>query len=408
MKSRVFGYILLVVAVVMIAVVLYRNSRSADNPLLFSPVQMMSVLWNSYKKDNLEANTFRTMDKDRNDITTSEGESYTMLRAVWMGDKETFDASWKWTKDNLQHKDDHLFSWLFGKKSNGSYGILSPQGGDTAASDADSDIAFSLLLAYSRWQDKQYLLDSHDILNDVWNKEVITIQGTTYLLANDIDKATSTPLALINPSYFHPASYRIFSLADPGHPWGKLIDGSYSLLEKSTSSPLNTGKSVGLPPDWIAIDKETGSLQAVPANSNLTTNFGYDALRIPWEIALDWQWSNDARAKNYLSKLSFLSSEWAKDHKLYAVYTHAGDGIGKYETPAMYGGTIGYFIVTHPNEARSVYKDKLAFLFNPDTNSFKETLSYYDDNWAWFGIGLYNNLLPNLTSGLPLKAYKLP
>ena len=41
-----------------------------------------------------------------------------MLRAVWMGDKQTFDQSWTWTKDNLQHKTtDHLFSWLFGKQA---------------------------------------------------------------------------------------------------------------------------------------------------------------------------------------------------------------------------------------------------------------------------------------------------
>jgi hypothetical protein len=41
------------------------------------------------------------------------------------------------------------------------------------------------------------------------------------------------------------------------------------------------------------------------------------------------------------------------------------------------------------------------YLFNPDTNTWKEELSYYDNNWAWFGIALYNNLLPNLTANVP-------
>src|SRR5256885_978068 len=99
MTSRVFGYILLTIAVALVLLVVYRNSHKSDDPLLFSPVQMMSVLWSSYKKDYLEPNTLRTVDKDRGGITTSEGESYTMLRAAWMGDKETFDASWQWTKD---------------------------------------------------------------------------------------------------------------------------------------------------------------------------------------------------------------------------------------------------------------------------------------------------------------------
>jgi hypothetical protein len=37
-------------------------------------------------------------------------------------------------------------------------------------------------------------------------------------------------------------------------------------------------------------------------------------------------------------------------------------------------------------------------LFSPDSNTWKITLGYYDDNWAWFGIALYNNLLPNLAT----------
>jgi hypothetical protein len=44
---------------------------------------------------------------------------------------------------------------------------------------------------------------------------------------------------------------------------------------------------------------------------------------------------------------------------------------------------------------------KLAFLFDSGTNTWKERLSYYDDNWAWFGIG------STTTYSQPLATYPL-
>ena len=35
---------------------------------------------------------------------------------------------------------------------------------------------------------------------------------------------------------------------------------------------------------------------------------------------------------------------------------------------------------------------------NPDKQQWKNALSYYDDNWAWFGIALTQHALPNLAA----------
>ncbi len=75
------------------------------------------------------------------------------------------------------------------------------------------------------------------------------------------------------------------------------------------------------------------------------------------------------------------------------------------EVPSLYGGTIGYFMLADPAHAADVYQQKLLFLYDPGANAWKVPLSYYDDNWAWFGIALYNHLLPNLTEKLPALAF---
>jgi endoglucanase len=407
MTTRVFGYLLLAAALTLTALVLFHNSPKSSTPLLFSPVQMMTTLWTAYKKNYVEQNTFRTVDPGRSGDTTSEGQGYTMLRAVWMGDKQTFDGAWSWTKNNLERSSDHLFAWLFGKDTNGKFQVLASQGGTTTASDADTDIALALVFAYARWQDPSYLESARGIISDIWANEVVTIDGVPYLVANNIEKTSESPTVLIDPSYFNPAAYRIFAQIDTQDPWMKLVDGSYDLLNRSTSSPLDKKTSVNLPPDWISVNRSTGALEA-PVLAGLDTNFGYDALRVPWRITLDWNWSQDPRAKQYLSKLTFLSDQWSQNQELDGVYAHDGTTVGAYESPAMYGGAIGYFVVINPTQAQAIYTNKLAFLYDPDTNSFKETLSYYDDNMVWFGLSLYNNLLPNLTAGLPPSIYQQP
>ncbi|MBI2030558.1 hypothetical protein HYT05_02970, partial [Candidatus Kaiserbacteria bacterium] len=42
----------------------------------------------------------------------------------------------------------------------------------------------------------------------------------------------------------------------------------------------------------------------------------------------------------------------------------------------------------------------LLILFDPDTNTWRAPLSYYDANWVWFGMALYNDQLPDLSLGL--------
>jgi endo-1,4-beta-D-glucanase Y len=412
-----FGGLAIAIAVAIAVVLIFLSSPQHTQTTAFSPTTLLQALWQDYKKLYVEEKTFRTVDHDRGDITTSEGQSYTMLRAVWLGDKATFDGAWLWTRTHLARPHDHLFSWLYGKHSDGSYGILVDQGGSNTASDGDSDIALALVMAYSRWQDPAYMAAARPIIQDLWNTEVVTIQGTTYLAANNLEKTSSDGKIIVNPSYLSPYAYRIFAVVDPTHPWNTLVDDSFTTIGTSMTSSLGSTGSALLPPDWVQINKKTGVMTAPASSSSLTTNFGYDALRTPWRLALDYQWNHDSRDTDLLRRMSFLSNAYATDGKLMAAYAHDGSvittatGIQKtkpfeYESPSLYGGTIGYFSTVDSPRAARIYQDKLLYLFNADTNDWKETLSYYDSNWAWFGIALYNNYLPNLFETLPIKAYQ--
>ncbi len=391
-RLRLLGAVLIIVGVSLFGFIQYRNSGKDDVPLVFAPKTLLSGLWEDYKKVYWEADSGRTVDRQRDDITTSEGQSYTMLRAVWQSDKETFDKTWEWTKTTIQRKDDKLFSWKWGQLPDGSYGVLTDQGGQNTASDGDVDIALSLVMAASRWQQQDYLDDAQAIIKDIWDKEVIIVNDKPYLASNNLEKQSMTD-AVMNPSYFAPYAFRLFAKVDPDHPWDQLVDSSYELLNQSMDEQLDKAKSAGLPPDWFLMNKTTGAIRA--AEGDLTTNYGFDAMRTPWRLALDYQWNNEPRAKATLEKMRFLSDEWDKQTKIYSTYAHDGAALNSDEVAAIYGGNIGYFSVADPELATAVYEQKLKSLYDPNTQTWSSGMTYYSDNWAWFGIGLYNRLLDN-------------
>jgi endoglucanase len=318
-----------------------------------------------------------------------------MLRAVWMDDRPVFDKSWHFTKTNLQ-RPDHLFSWKYGSLGGDKYGVLVDQGGQNSAADADSDIALALLMAYSRWNEPGYLQDAQKLITAIWKEEVVTVNRKPVMAADNLEKNNPNSI-IINPSYFSPAAYKIFAKIDPLHDWNGLAANSYSLLEQLSDIPLDK-RSSGLPPDWAEMNRASGSLQA-PANGALDTNFGYDAFRVPFRLALDYEWNKDDRAKQVLSRFGFLQKQWDETHKLKAVYSRDGVVVSNYESPAAYGAMIGYFKVIKPSAAHDIYESKLKVLYDPDNQSWQDPApGYYEDNWAWFGLALMQGALPNLTA----------
>src|ERR1051326_6242308 len=102
MKYKTLGIALIVLAVLIFGYVTYHNSKKRQQAIIFSEKLMLSALWDAYKRNYWDSTSGRTLDKQRGGITTSEGQSYTMLRAVWMDDRPTFDKTWTWTQTNLK------------------------------------------------------------------------------------------------------------------------------------------------------------------------------------------------------------------------------------------------------------------------------------------------------------------
>ena len=106
--------------------------------------------------------------------TVSEGIAYGMLIAVYMDDQPVFDGLWKYSQKFLDARG--LMDWAVtavGAAGSSAAGCLG------AASDADEDMAFALVMADKQWGgkgslDKSYLDYAKGQITNVWNNEVLT------------------------------------------------------------------------------------------------------------------------------------------------------------------------------------------------------------------------------------------
>lgn len=344
------------------------------------PRRILHATWHSYKQEFIHEG--RVIDPATSD-TTSEGQSYALLRAVLMNDKQVFDEVYNWTKSNLQ-TEDGLFLWSFKRKEN-----------DTGtATDADSDIALALIFAYKQWGDSTYLSEAKAVINGIWEHETAKVGGSAYITAGNW--ATGPGEATINPSYLSPSHYRIFAEVDTENDWMSAVDTSYDLLERCTFD-LTDGEEV-LPAEWCALNLTSLDVRPSAPPGPVGTEYGYNAIRVPFRVALDYQWFRSEDAKRYLSSLSFLEEEWQEHKRLYVAYTHAGEPWEEYESAVAYAGNLGYFLVENPDSAKEIYSEKiLNKLFENETISYwEDPENYYTQNLVWFATAMYGGLFENL------------
>jgi endoglucanase len=339
--------------------------------------EVLRESWAAYKTRYIQSDG-RVLDPSTGYITTSEGQSYAMLRAAWMDDRETFARAWTWTLNNLHTGKHELFAWKWGQRCDKSWGILD----EAAASDADQDMALALIIAGSRWSMGEYTEKARALLGKIWAAEVVTAGGKPFLTAGEWGPPQAKPK--LNPSYLAPYAYRIFATIDPQHDWLKLVDTSYEVLFAASAE-----SRIGLPPDWCYLDKATGKISI--NRNDKESDYSYDAMRTPWRVALDWAWNSEPRAKRYLDQLGFLRDSWRVTRTIRGAYTASGVMRSFDEPVAGFGCVLPYFQIAHPDLAKQVSRERV--LARYDAGIFGGEDDYYGQNWAWFGLAAAGNLL---------------
>src|ERR1700754_5041989 len=200
--------------------------------------------------------------------TTSEGQSYAMFFALVANDRATFDRLLGWTRANLSagrfdSANLQLPAWQWGRKPDGSYGVLDPN----SASDSDLWIAYDLFQAGRLWHEPAYTKLAWALATQIEKQEVATLAGLGPMLLPGPQGFQSGGTTRLNPSYLPLPVLRALAAEAPSGPWANLAANAYTLVK--TTAPR------GFSPDWAAW--HDGRFIVDPKSGDVGS---YDAIRV--------------------------------------------------------------------------------------------------------------------------------
>jgi endo-1,4-beta-D-glucanase Y len=222
--------------------------------------------------------------------TVSEGVAYGMLIAVMLDEQALFDAFFGYA---LEFANDNGFMCWY----------VSPDGeralGTGAASDADEDIAWALVMAHRQWGGRgalgeSYLDHARRQIDRIWQFQVDHDHFPHLFKPGDEWRPD-----VFNPSYFAPNQYRLFgevsgNVAD----WQAVVDRGYEVVAASLNE-ASGNRDNGLVPAWC--DTRGTPVEAFPGAE---TNYQTDSARLPFRLGQDFAYYREPRARAYVAKTS--------------------------------------------------------------------------------------------------------
>jgi endoglucanase len=241
--------------------------------------------WAKYR-DRFVTEDGRVLDTGNKAVSHTEGQGWALLFAETAGDRASFAKVWRWTRDNLQRRDNALFSWRFDPADD-----KTPVADANDASDGDILIAWALIRAADRWHDPEYREATQRIVADIRRRLLISAPGRLMLLPGAAGFKGKDGVTVVNPSYYVYPALKDFARLQPSPQWQKLRRDGLGLLAEARFGRW------GLTPDWIDVD-HNGTVQ--PA-AKFPARFGFDAIRIPLYLI----WAGDATPERLASYLDF-------------------------------------------------------------------------------------------------------
>ena len=218
--------------------------------------------WIRYKQSYISPQG-RVIDTGHAGISHSEGQGIGLLLAVHNRDHAAFDNIWRWTRINLQIRDDKLAAWKW---------VPGDSGGNVPdknnATDGDLFIAWALYRAGRQWQDASYLQAGTAISRDIRAKLLGQSAHGAFLLPGEQGFIKAGGVT-INLSYWVFPALQDLDRLDPAPEWGNLIASGLHLLQWGRFGRWQ------LPADWL-------QLAVMPEIApDFKPRFSYDAVRIP-------------------------------------------------------------------------------------------------------------------------------
>lgn len=357
---------------------------------------LVTATWEGYKAnyiycgENCANNVGLVFDPNMGYQAVSEGVGYGLLMAVMMNDQPTFDAIYDAAYNIMLDPATGLLHWRVDNQ-----GIIT---GFTSATDAEVDIAAALIFAEKRVERGQWTQHTArpygeraaSLIDSIYTYEVA---DGRYLTPGDAWEGEGQEI--LNLSYFAPAWFRLFDDFQNTDRWTPVITYGYRSLF------LTDGAALGLAPDWSTSSGEAAFDYCERTGRPLDAckyEMTYDAIRVPWRIALDCLWFNEFRACDWSRRsVEFLQS--LPETSFARMYDMSGTSVVAYQNELMVGMWLTAALAANDTELQSRLAD---MLFGYGGNALSQgywggtSQYYFNQSLAWFGATLLSGDFRNL------------
>lgn len=268
-------------------------------------------------------------DKDQ---TLSEAQGYGMLITVMaakqkIGNKESFDQLTQYYLNHCLSENNSLMAWRQNLVNNQ---MVSTRAEKTSATDGDLDIAYALILADEQWGSNgkfNYHLLASELIDSIKKWEINSETGLPKV-GNWANSAETEKI--VRTSDLITAYFRKFASFTHDGSWTKIAQNSQRVL-----SNLSGQNKSGLMADFVTVSGRQLTIGKVKANqvaSKYDADYGFNACRIPWRVAFDYQLNRSRVSKEIVMKMNKF---FAKRKSITTVYKITGEPVEEYKNVAF-------------------------------------------------------------------------
>ena len=238
--------------------------------------------------------------------TLSEAQGYGMLIAIMaarqgFGSQKTFDQLTQYYVDHQISKDNPLMAWRqqqVGKR------MVSTTAEKTSATDGDLDIAYALILADEYWAQHgkpgrhDYGKLARRLLKAIAAREINPV--TKLPRVGDWAKEGQSS-ELVRSSDLITAYFRKFARYTRDGTWTQVVQNSQTVLQK-----LSGKYETGLMADFVTVqgrNLDVGSVLPKQVDSPYDHQYGFNACRVPWRVAYDYQLNHSRISYDVTAKM---------------------------------------------------------------------------------------------------------
>ncbi|WP_312283741.1 cellulose synthase complex periplasmic endoglucanase BcsZ [Candidatus Igneacidithiobacillus taiwanensis] len=334
-----------------------------------------NLLWQGYAKKFIDPQG-RVIDFDQGDITTSEGQSYALFFSLVDNDPVLFRKILDWTQNNLAQGSlsEHLPAWKWGKRPDGSWGVLSPH----SAADADLWIAYTLTEAGRLWKKPAYSALGALLAKRIAQEEVANIPGIgPMLLPGNIGFHNHPDTYVLNPSYLPLPVISGLGNTLPQGPWVEMAKALPSFIKDTTPT--------GFAPSWVTYTVGKGFGPA-PESKDGTFN----SIRVYLWAGICNPATPGAQA---ITAALHAMPSYLESHILPPLTVNWLTGKAAGEGPVGFSAAVMPLLKRlHRTESFDNQQLRLTADFDPKTGLYGKHPRYYDENLTLFAMGFLNGV----------------